>query len=230
MSANAVAAMDSGRGGVGPTMSGGTRVLLVRHGVTDFTEAGRIDGRGGADPALNALGLAQAHAAAALVPTLLGALPVRVVTSSLQRVRMTGAAVATALGVTPQVDADWDERGFGAWDGLTLAQVHEQHPQQLAAMRADPAYPPPGGESRLAVNERVLAAFGRATADAGTVVVVTSRVPILCVLTQVLGIAPQRFWALATQPASVSIVELWPDGNVSVPVVNRTDHLQDVRV
>lgn len=229
MSAHAVAAMDSGRGGVEPTLTGGTRVVLVRHGVTDFTVAGRIDGRGGADPALNALGLAQAAAAAALVPSLLGAAPLRVVTSSLQRVRMTGAAVASVLGVEPEVDADWDERGFGTWDGLTLAQVHEQHPEQLAAMRADPAYPPPGGESRLEVTERVLAAFGRVTAAAGTVVVVTSRVPILCVLTHVLGVAPQRFWALATEPASVSVVELWPDGHVSVPVVNRTDHLQDVR-
>jgi ribonuclease H / adenosylcobalamin/alpha-ribazole phosphatase len=27
-----------------------TRILLVRHGVTEFTEAGRLDGRGGADP------------------------------------------------------------------------------------------------------------------------------------------------------------------------------------
>jgi len=38
----------------------GSRVVLCRHGVTDFTASGRWDGRGGADPALNAEGRAQA--------------------------------------------------------------------------------------------------------------------------------------------------------------------------
>ena len=38
-------------------------------------------------------------------------------------------------------------------------------------------------------------------------------------------VGAERFWALETEPASVSIVTLWPDGNVSVPLVNRTDHL-----
>ena len=42
---------------------------------------------------------------------------------------------------------------------------------------------------------------------------------------QVLQVGAERFWALETEPASVSIVTLWPDGNVSVPLVNRTDHL-----
>jgi hypothetical protein len=41
----------------------------------------------------------------------------------------------------------------------------------------------------------------------------------------VLQVGAERFWALETEPASVSIVTLWPDGNVSVPLVNRTDHL-----
>ncbi|HSP60160.1 MAG TPA: reverse transcriptase-like protein, partial [Ornithinimicrobium sp.] len=33
-----------------PTLEGQTRLVLVRHGVTDFTQGHRLDGRGGADP------------------------------------------------------------------------------------------------------------------------------------------------------------------------------------
>ncbi len=218
-----VARMDSG---TSASLVGEARIILIRHGVTDFTVSGRLDGRGGADPALNAEGLRQADAVARIIPDLVGDQPARVITSSLQRTRMTGAAVASTLRVTPELQPDWDERSFGEWDGLTLAQIHERHPAKLALMRADAAYPPPGGESRAAVAERVTRAFEAIATSPGTVVVVTSRVPILVVLSQSLQIPAERFWALQTEPASVSIVCRWPDGNVSVPLVNGTDHLR----
>ncbi len=206
------------------------RLVLVRHGVTDYTVSGRLDGRGGADPPLNELGLAQARAVGELVPSLLGDghRHVDVVTSSLQRVRMTGEPIAAQLGVAPIVDADWDERCFGRWDGMTLAEIDATDSPQLARMRTDPDHPAPGGESRTQVTTRVLAALDRAVTGPPdrTVVVVTSRVPLLVVLGHMLGIAPHRFWALDTAPASVSIVDLWVDGHVSVPVVNRLDHLR----
>jgi broad specificity phosphatase PhoE len=143
-----VAAMDSGTGT--DLLAPGVRLVLVRHGVTDYTVAGRLDGRGGADPPLNAHGLAQAQAVAAVVPALVGEghEHVEVVTSSLQRVRMTGAAIAQLLGRPATVDAGWDERSFGDWDGRTLAEIHAAAPEELARMRRDPAHPPPGGESR----------------------------------------------------------------------------------
>ena len=222
-----VAAMDSGTGT--DLLAPGVRLVLVRHGVTDYTVAGRLDGRGGADPPLNAHGLAQAQAVAAVVPALVGEghEHVEVVTSSLQRVRMTGAAIAQLLGRLATVDAGWDERSFGDWDGRTLAEIHAAAPEELARMRRDPAHPPPGGESRAEVAQRVLAAYRQVVTGpaARTVVVVTSRMPLLIVLGHLLAIGPERFWALSTAPASVSVVDLWPDGNLSVPAVNRVDHL-----
>ena len=218
-----IARMDSG---TSASLVGEARIILIRHGVTDFTVSGRLDGRGGANPELNAEGVRQADAVARIIPDLVGDQPARVITSSLRRTQMTGAAVAAALGVTPELQPDWDERSFGEWDGLTLAQINERHPAKLARMRMDAAYPPPGGESRVAVAERVTRAFEEIATAPGTVVVVTSRVPILVVLSQSLQIPAERFWALQTEPASVSIVCRWPDGNVSVPLVNRTDHLR----
>ena len=218
-----IARMDSG---TSASLVGEARIILIRHGVTDFTVSGRLDGRGGANPELNAEGVRQADAVARIIPDLVGDQPARVITSSLRRTQMTGAAVAAALGVTPELQPDWDERSVGEWDGLTLAQINERHPAKLARMRMDAAYPPPGGESRAAVAERVTRAFEEIATAPGTVVVVTSRVPILVVLSQSLQIPAERFWALQTEPASVSIVCRWPDGNVSVPLVNRTEHLR----
>src|SRR5665811_251237 len=70
-----------------------TRIVLVRHGVTDFTAAGKLDGRGGPDPSLNADGRRQAHAAAVGVRALVGSSSAHIVTSSLKRAIETGTAI-----------------------------------------------------------------------------------------------------------------------------------------
>jgi probable phosphoglycerate mutase len=203
-----------------------TRIVLVRHGVTDFTLAGKLDGRGGADPSLNAEGLSQAAAAAAGVRGLVGDNPAIVITSSLRRAMQTGAAIAGELGVSARVDADWDEQNFGDWDDESLGDLAASHPADLQRFRTDPQYARPGGETHVELEARVLAAFARAVADGGTVVVASHRKPIMTVMANVLGIPHQRIWRLATAPASLTAVEVWADGGTSVALVNDTSHLR----
>lgn len=213
-----------------PVLEGQTRLILVRHGVTDFTQTHRVDGRGGADPALNATGMAQARAAAQAVVRLVERSepgPVSVVSSSLRRARETGQAIADALGVQREEDRDWDEQGFGDWDGRSMAELVEEYGDELVAWRADGTFRRPGGESRQDVDERVGAALARAVRRGGTVVVATHRVVLMSVLCRLLGIDQLRGWSLATAPASLSAVEIWPDGGAQVAFLNDTHHLYD---
>jgi ribonuclease H / adenosylcobalamin/alpha-ribazole phosphatase len=203
-----------------------TRILLVRHGVTDFTVAGKIDGRGGPDPSLNAEGRRQARAAAAGVRAFIGDRPVRVITSSLRRAIETGGTIADELGVRPQVESDWDEQNFGDWDDKGMHYLAVHHPQELRRFREDPHYSRPGGEAQADLEVRVLAVFERARAAGGTVVVVSHRKPIMTVLAHVLGIPHERIWRLATAPASLTSIEVWADGGISVAFVNDTSHLR----
>jgi probable phosphoglycerate mutase len=206
----------------GPGEGAPTRVLLVRHGVTDFTVASRLDGRGGSDPSLNTVGQAQAAAAGRATAHLLGGSPARVVTSSLARARQTGAAVAEAIGVEPSVDGDWDEQDFGDWDGASIPDLVRDEAEALTALRVDPAYARPGGESHDQLAARVVSAFERVVAAGGTTVVVCHRKPIMCVLAHVLGIPHDKVWRLAAAPGSLTALEAWPDGTVSVAFTNRT--------
>ena len=192
--------------------------------MTPYTEAGRVDGRGGADPDLSETGRRQAEQAAEAVRALVEG-EVRLVTSSLARTRQTGDAVAALLAVEPVVDDDWDEQSFGDWDGAVFTELAEHQADDLMKLWRDRDYRRPGGESLAELETRVLRAYGKALEAGGTTVVVTSRKPILVVLARVLGIDEERFWALLTDPASLTAVELWPDGRVSVPFVNRTSHL-----
>ncbi len=199
-----------------------TRVVLVRHGVTDFTAQGRLDGRGGPDPRLNSTGRAQAVAAGRSVAGLVQGHPTRVVTSSLSRAMETGAAVAAAVGVDPVVDAEWDEQSFGDWDGRSIPELIEGERDAMRALRDDPTYRPPGGESHEDLVARVVPAWERVLAQGGTSVVVCHRKPILVVLAHLLGLPHNRAWRLAAAPGSLTAVEVWDDGEVSVAFTNRT--------
>ena len=207
-------------------MGAPTRIVLVRHGVTDFTAAGKLDGRGGSDPSLNAKGRRQAREAAGGVRAFIGDRPASVITSSLQRAIETGAAIAAALGIRARVDADWDEQSFGDWGDRAMGDLMACHPQELLRFREDRNFSAPGGETHADLEARVLAAFGRATEAGGTVVVASHRKPIMTVLAHMLGIPHEKIWRLATAPASLTCVEIWADGGTSVGFVNDTSHLR----
>ncbi len=199
-----------------------TRVVLVRHGVTDFTLEARLDGRGGADPALAPRGHEQAQAAARGVRALVGDAESVVISSSLRRARETAEHVADALGVTPVQVTDWDEQSFGEWDGASVGELVAADAAGFTALRDDPAFAPPGGESHEELTTRVLAAWEAVVARGGTVVVVCHRKPILVVLAHVLGIPHDRIWRLAGAPGSLTAVEAWPGGEAVVAFTNRT--------
>jgi probable phosphoglycerate mutase len=130
-----------------------TRVIAVRHGETEWNVATRIQGQ--LDIGLNETGREQARRVArALAGEALDA----VYASDLQRAVDTAQAIATQAGLAVQTDAALRERGFGEFEGLTWAEVEQQHPKSSRSWRKrDPAFGPPGGETLQAFVERAVA-------------------------------------------------------------------------
>ena len=101
------------------------RILLVRHGESEWNSVGRWQGQ--ADSPLSDLGRQQAKVASRA----LGQLDL-VVCSDLQRAQVTAEIIASELGVGPVViDAGLRERDAGEWSGLTRTEIHEQWPGYL---------------------------------------------------------------------------------------------------
>lgn len=142
-------------------------------------------------------GTGAAEAAARAVRELVAGYAAQVVTSSEPAAVQTGAVVAAALGTEPRLDPGWD-------------------PRALAGARG------PAADA----GRRLATVLARAGPQGTTLVVVTSRASILLVLSTLLDIPPERVGALATDPGSLTAVELLPDGQVSVPFTNRTAHLR----
>ena len=133
---------------------GVTRVLLVRHGESEWNAAGRW--QGWADTELTGLGILQAGDAA---ERLRSAGITTVVASDLRRTQHTAEIIAARLGLSP-VHADPALREFdvGDWSGLTRPEIEARWPGQLDAWREGKLACTPGGEPRDHFVDRVLGA------------------------------------------------------------------------
>jgi len=158
-----------------PSVGSGTvtRVLLVRHGQSEWNADGRWQGQ--ADPPLTDLGRHQAiHAARNL-----GVVDA-IVASDLQRATETALLIGNLLGVGPLVlEPGLRERDAGEWSGLTRPEIERDWPGYLdppppdrsAGLPGGAPYPspppqaerqrPPGWEPDDLLIDRVVAALGR---------------------------------------------------------------------
>jgi broad specificity phosphatase PhoE len=118
-------------------MAGATRILVVRHGESEWNATGRWQGH--ADPPLSDRGEQQARAAA----DRLGAVGA-IIASDLQRAAVTAVLISQSLGVGPViVDGRLRERDVGEWEGLTRQEIDEQFPGFLANGSRPPGFETP---------------------------------------------------------------------------------------
>ena len=199
-----------------------TRLVLLRHGQTELSVQRRYSGHG--DPSLTELGLAQAQAAAAR----LSGLPAvaAVVSSPLQRARQTAECVAMSTGAPLVVRDRLIETDFGGWEGLTFGEAKSRDPELHASWLNSEHVAPPGGESFIEVGSRVADELAQLLLEfpGATLVVVSHVTPIKLVLRQALDSGPGLLYRLHLDLASISIVDLYPDGGASVRLVNDVSH------
>jgi broad specificity phosphatase PhoE len=151
-----------------------TRILLVRHGETDWNVSRRVQGH--SDTPLNATGRAQARALGAE----LADEPIDAAYSSdLMRAHETARLVAEPRGLDVIALSDLRERHFGTWEGLTDDEIFARFPEAREGPWGD-------GETKEAMLARVRVALQN-IADAhpgGCVLVVSHGGPLRAVLAE----------------------------------------------
>jgi ribonuclease H / adenosylcobalamin/alpha-ribazole phosphatase len=200
-----------------------TRLLMLRHGQTEYSAQGRYAGR--ADLPLTELGERHAAAAAARLATADGV--VAVASSPLLRARQTARPVAEALDVPLTIHEGLTETDFGAWEGLTFAEARDRDPDLHTRWLTDTSVAPPGGESMDAVHRRVRRVRDHLIAEygAGTLIVVSHVTPLKSLLRMALDAGPSLLHRVHLDIASLSVAEFYPDGPALVRLVNDTSHL-----
>jgi ribonuclease H / adenosylcobalamin/alpha-ribazole phosphatase len=200
-----------------------TTTLLLRHGQTEMSVAGRFAGR--SDIPLTSVGAQQA---AAVAERLAGRGIDLVVSSPLGRAMATAQPVADAAAAPLVVDGSFAETDFGAWEGLTFGAVMDRWPAQLAAWQRDSDTGPPGGESFAAVASRVNRALDKLLAEhqGQTIVVVSHVTPIKTLICRALVAPLAAMFRMHLDVASLCEATWFADGPSVLRSLNDTAHLR----
>ncbi|MHB1294641.1 MAG: alpha-ribazole phosphatase [Anaerolineae bacterium] len=198
------------------------KLLLVRHGETDWNVLKRYQGR--TDVPLNERGLAQAEA---LACRLAGDTLQAVYASDLARAYATAEAVVAPHGLQVRPEPRLREMAFGAWEGLTYSEIEARDPELVAAWRRDPCVTaPPGGETVEDVRRRLESLLDdlRQVHAQDTVALVGHGGCLQVLLCMALGLALPKRWEFRLDSASLSILDLYPEGAI-LSLLNDRHHL-----
>lgn len=179
------------------------KLLLVRHGQTEWARDGRHTGL--TDVALTELGEQQARAAGALVVDLLGGKePALTLTSPLSRAARTAELAGLSAQVEPRL-VEWD---YGRYEGLTAEQIRQRAGQGWTVFEDGVAPGDTPGETLQQVAARALAVIGQVRprlAD-GDVVLVGHGHALRVLAACWLGADPRLGAQLLLDPAGVCVL------------------------
>ncbi|MEN6460126.1 MAG: alpha-ribazole phosphatase [Syntrophomonas sp.] len=169
------------------------RLILVRHGETAWNGEGKYLGQ--SNPGLNQKGKIQARKAARLLS---GEEIDLVFSSDLLRAVETARVIADVHNVPVRTIPSLREIDFGAWEGLTFAEIQTCYPELLNEWLKDPfRVRIPDGETAEEVRCRVIDAWNAVTLNASggkTVVIVAHGGPLRILACHLTGVDLSRQW------------------------------------
>jgi probable phosphoglycerate mutase len=204
--------------------SSGIKILLVRHGETDWNLAGRFQGR--SDVPLNQKGVEQANA---LASALRGEYLCAIYSSPLVRAKETARLIKVFHPSAPLYeDEELVEMDLGEFEGIEGPRWAEKHADFRQAWRDNPAsVTMPGGESLQQVQARAVAALERIAHSyplGSTLLFCSHNFVILTILCHALGIPLNRFRELKQGTAALNVLHM-KGGKLQAEVVNDRSHL-----
>jgi len=197
------------------------KLLLVRHGETDWNLAQRFQGH--SDVPLNQVGLQQAQA---LKDRLSDEIITSFYSSDLERAHETAKIIANGK-IDLQSDSRLREVHFGDWEGLTYNEIQEKYPGQLAAWEQD-VYKtaPPNGETLEALASHTQSFLNDLLLKNKdeTILIVAHGGVIRVLICLALNLPATMYWQFHVDSASLSEIAFYPAGAI-LNFMNDTNHL-----
>lgn len=182
------------------------RILLIRHGVTDWNREGRFQGH--LDPPLSDAGRREAQLVARRIAADDTLRPARIVASTLSRARETASAIADACGIALETDTRLMEIGQGEWEGRTHAELERDDGERYREWRSAAGIrQPPGGEAIEAATQRVAAILAELEAsDVWPLCIVSHGGTLRILVHELLALRDGRSRAMDVDNAALGVV------------------------
>ena len=199
------------------------KLLLTRHGQTDWNIAGRYQGQ--SDVPLNQTGQTQAAQIAKRLST---ETIHAIYTSDLSRAVNTAQAIADFHQLEIKKDTRLRELSFGDWEGMTYKEMSAHSPVLFSKWMTDSMnISTPNGETLAQLAARVKSAFDQIKDDHKdqTVLVVSHSGALQSLLAVTLGVDLNRYWQFRVSQASLSELIVQEDA-VTLNLLNDVSHFQ----
>lgn len=202
------------------------RLLLVRHGETEFNATRRFMGY--SDIELSPHGRRQIEA---LRGYMAAEKIAAAYASDLQRCVLTARLLTAGRDLEVVPCPELRETNYGVCEGLTFSEIGKQYPDiARQCINFTPELSFPEGEAFLKFADRVIGFLDRVK-DLGrqdSVLVVSHNGPIKVLICHLLGISQEHWWQVRVDPASLSIVDITPRGGM-LARLNDVAHLADLK-
>ena len=199
------------------------RLLIARHGETDWNRDGRWQGH--EDIPVNATGRAQAEALAA---RLMGKGITAIHSSDLVRASETAAIVGAQIGIEPRNEAYWRELRLGSMTGKSNKGIENQHGELITAVARSNGPLADGVEEFHEIQARLREGFRRVCeAHAGkTVLVVGHGGTLKALIADLIGLPSHNIHHLSLR-GNTSLSEIdFRHGRPQLVRLNCTAHLE----
>lgn len=197
------------------------KLLLVRHGETDWNLSQRFQGH--SDVPLNQVGCQQAMA---LANRLANQRTDCIYSSDLQRASTTAKIISNGK-IEIRTDSRLREINFGLWEGLTYHEIKEKYKDALSAWENDPYQnSPTHGETLEQLVKRVQSMLDKlCEKHKGQNILVVAHGGVLqTLICLALNLPPVMYWQFHLSPASLSEISFYPAG-ATLNLLNDSSHL-----
>ena len=197
------------------------RLLLARHGETEWNRLGRYQGH--ADIPLNEVGSRQAHA---LAERLAGEKIDAIHASDLARAAESARIVGARIGLEPVTSPLWREINIGDLTGIDVNQIAAEHREIISATVRNGGGLAAGAESIADVERRMRAGYESICAahEGETVLIVGHGGTLKVLIAMLIGLPFERIENLSLR-GNASLSELsFAHGRAQLTMVNDTRH------
>lgn len=203
----------------------GPRLLLVRHGETDWNRAGKFQGQ--IDVPLNDNGREQARQAAEFLKDVKLDFAI---SSSMLRPKETAEIILKYHGdLQLELCDELREISHGLWEGKFESEIEASYPGLLQEWKTYPEnVQMPEGENLEQVWTRAIAAWREIVKSvSGTGIVVAHDAVNKALLCHLFNLEPEHFWKFKQGNGAVSVIDYphGPDGLPVLQAMNITTHL-----
>ncbi len=202
-----------------------SRLLLVRHGTTEFNSTRRFDGY--SDIEMNATGYRQVER---LRDRLASEKIDAVYSSDLKRALVTAEVISSDHKVDIITCPELREINYGNIEGLTFGEISRLYPEVAESItNFSPKLKFPGGESFEEFIGRTSKFLNNLEkhAPSQTILIVSHSGPLRTLVCHLLGIDQGHWWQIRIDNASLSIAETYPRGAI-IRLLNDISHLKEL--